>query len=63
MRVSTDVSRPPPLVAAVVLAAVLVQGCGGGSDDGGRFVPNVPKIRKVDGKSPSEAFHQNDRKR
>jgi hypothetical protein len=44
--------------------AVLLGGCGGdGGGDSGRFVPNDNKIQKIDGMSPSEAFHKNDARR
>lgn len=39
-------------------------GCGGDAGGGsGRFVPNDVQIDKIDGMSPSEAFHKNDRRR
>ncbi|MDG3006064.1 hypothetical protein [Paludisphaera mucosa] len=50
-----------PLVVALV---VFAQGCGGDEGGGsGRFVPNENKIEKIDGLSPSEAFHKGERKR
>ena len=39
-------------------------GCSdGGGGTGARFVPNDNRIENVDGMSPSQAFHKNDRKR
>lgn len=61
MRDMITVRRLLPLIAAV---AVLAPGCGeGGGGGGGNFVPNDNKIEKINGMSPSEAFHKNDRKR
>ncbi len=61
MRDLLTARRLLPLFAAL---AVFAQGCGEeGGGGGGRFVPNDTKIEKIDGKSPSEAFHSKDRKR
>lgn len=61
MRNMITARRLLPLVAA---AAVVAQGCGEeGGGGGGRFVPNDTKIEKINGKSPSEAYHEKDRRR
>jgi hypothetical protein len=63
MRNLITVRRLLPL-AAVIAVFALAQGCGDeGGGGGGRFVPNDNKIEKINGMSPSEAFHQKDRKR
>ncbi|APW62037.1 hypothetical protein [Paludisphaera borealis] len=44
--------------------AVLLSGCGDSEGGGsGRFVPNENKIEKINGMSPSEAYHKGDARR
>lgn len=53
-----------PLLFVGVGLALMITGCGGGGGGGGaRFVPPADNIEKVNGMSPSEAFHKNDRRR
>ncbi len=52
------------LLVAVAGTIFLLSGCdSGGGGGGGRFVPNDTKIEKVNGLSPSEAFHKGGSKR
>lgn len=51
-------------LALFIGAIVSLSGCGGDSGgSSGRFVPNDNKIEQINGMSPSEAFHKNDRRR
>ena len=60
----SDLISPRRLLPLAVASVVLAQGCGeGGGGGGGRFVPNDVKVEKIDGMSPSEAYHKNDRRR
>jgi hypothetical protein len=53
------------LVLSVGLGlAVVLCGCGEGEGGAsGRFVPNDHKTEKINGMSPSEAFHKGDTRR
>lgn len=51
-------------VAFTFASAALFVGCdSGGGGSSGRFVPNDTKVEQINGMSPSEAFHKNDKKR